>query len=64
MIAENFNEWVECITKKCKIKLDSTYAKERIEVLSNENHLETKKFEELYGKEHLENVIHWFQQIV
>lgn len=64
MIPDNFNDWVNCITKKCKINLDSSYARKRIEVLEDDQNEETKRFLELYGQEHLDNVIHWFKQIL
>lgn len=64
MISDNFDDWVYCLTQKCKIKLDSTFAKKRLSILEDSNHEETQKFKELYGEQHLENVIHWFKQIV
>ena len=64
MIPTDFNEWVECITKKCGIQLSSTFAKKRLAILTNETHEETKKYKELYGEDHLNNIIHWYQQII
>ena len=60
----SFDEWLDCITNKCKINLDKEFAKKRLEVLTNPMMEETKKFKELYGDKHLENVIHWYKQIL
>lgn len=64
ILPQNFDEWFECITIKCKQIMDKKYAISRLKKLEDENSEERKKFVECYGEEHLENVIHWFRQVV
>lgn len=64
MLPQSFDEWFECITVKCKENLTPKYAMSRLEKLEDENSQERKKFIECYGEAHLENVTHWFRQIV
>lgn len=64
MIPETFEQWKKCITDDCKISLTKGFAKSRLSVYSNLETDETQKFLQLYGKQHLENIKHWFEQIV
>jgi hypothetical protein len=64
MVPENFDDWVICITKHCKVNLNSSFAKKRLAVYEDGNHAETKKFKAIYGQQHLENIILWYRQIV
>jgi hypothetical protein len=43
--------------------LTKEFAKKRLSVYEDANHAETRKFEKLYGKQHLNNVIYWFKKI-
>jgi len=63
MIAYTFEEWKNCIVNDCKIKLTREFAQERLSVYENPKNPETLKFIKLYGKQHLENIIHWFKRI-
>lgn len=63
MIPRNFEEWKNCIVNDCGIQLTKTFAKKRLNVFENDNHPETKKFVELYGEQHLKNVIYWYRKI-
>jgi hypothetical protein len=47
---DSFDNWVSCLTQKCKIRLDLIFAKERLSVLENSNKKETQKFRELYER--------------
>jgi hypothetical protein len=61
MISKTYEEWKFCIIEKCGISLTFEYIEERLSVLSNEQNKERNKFIELYGQEHLNNVIDWFK---
>jgi hypothetical protein len=63
MIPKTFNEWKDCIINDCKIELTKQFASERLAVYQNQTHEETKKFVQLYGEQHLKNIIQWLQQI-
>jgi hypothetical protein len=63
MIPNTFNDWKKCIEQDCKIKLTNDFAKQRLSVYENEENEETKKFVQLYGEQHLKNIITWLQQI-
>jgi len=63
MISQTFEEWRSCIVDDCKINLTQDFAKQRLAVYEDSENTETQKFESLYGKQHLENVIRWFKKI-
>lgn len=62
MIPRNFDEWKNCIVNDCKIELTKTFVQQRLSVYENTNHPETKKFEKLYGRQHLDNIIYWYKK--
>jgi hypothetical protein len=61
MIPKTYSEWRNCITNECRISLTSTYIDERLNVLTNIDNPETRRFIVLYGNEHLTRVIGWFK---
>jgi hypothetical protein len=63
MIPQSFQQCFHCIVQECKIELTKEFAWQRLEVLQNLHHSETKKFVSLYATEHLQNVISWFKKI-
>jgi hypothetical protein len=63
MIPQTFTEWKKCIEQDCKIELTKDFAKQRLSVYENAQNAETIKFIELYGEQHLKNIISWLQQI-
>lgn len=62
MVPQTFDEWHFCITQKCKIELSKQYKIERLTILTDHNHHETKRMIELYGKSHLDNLISWYKK--
>jgi hypothetical protein len=63
MIPQTFDQWKHCITVDCKINLTKDFVLQRLTVFQDTNNPETKKFESLYGKEYLQNIIHWFKKM-
>lgn len=63
MIPKTFEDWKYCIVQNCKIPLTKEFAAQRLTILENKNHKETKRFKELYGKKYLQNIISWYRQI-
>lgn len=62
LIPTSYDEWRHCITEICKIALTPTYIQERLQALRNPNDRMTARFQQLYGNEHLERVIGWFER--
>lgn len=63
MIPNTFNEWKDCIVNHCKIPLTKDFATQRLNVYTNRENPETKKFVALYGERHLERIINWLNMI-
>lgn len=63
MILRSFEDWKDCIVNQCRIKLTKDFAQKRLKVYENESHPETRQFVELYGKDHLNNIIYWYKKI-
>lgn len=63
MIPRTFEEWRNCIVNDCKIELTKAFAAKRLAVYENQSDPETQKFISLYGQQHLQNIIRWYQQI-
>jgi hypothetical protein len=63
MIPQTFNDWTNCIVNDCKINLTKDFANQRLTVYQDKQNTETQKFISLYGEQHLNNIIQWFNQI-
>lgn len=63
MIPQTFNDWTNCIVNDCKINLTKDFAEQRLAVYQDNKNTETQKFISLYGEQHLQNIINWFNQI-
>ena len=63
MIPLTFEEWKNCIVNDCGINLTKEFAQSRLKVYTDEGNAETVKFKKLYGKVHLERIIHWLETI-
>jgi hypothetical protein len=61
-IPTSYGSWRYCIEVKCGIPLTLGYVRERIRVLSDPSHEETRRFSGTYGQAHLERVLAWFRQ--
>lgn len=62
MIPHTFDQWRDCIVNDCKIEFTSAFIQKRLAIYQDPNNTETKKFKELYGEQHLQNVIRWLNQ--
>lgn len=62
MIPQNYAEWVECLTVRCRIPLTPEYARERIAALNDLSDASTSRFQELYGDDYRLQVIQWFER--
>ena len=59
---ETYDEWKYCIEVLGKIPLTPAYIRERLTIMEDEQHAETKKFAKLYGKERLQRTVEWFRR--
>lgn len=62
MILTTFEEWKNCIVNECKIKLTKDFVANRLKVYEDKRNSETKKFIQLYGEQHLNNIIFWLNK--
>lgn len=63
MIPQTFEQWKQCIVNDCRIDLTTEFAERRLTVYQNETNPETRRFAELYGEQHLQNIIRWLKQV-
>ncbi|MBL6731115.1 MAG: hypothetical protein ISP74_09425 [Bacteroidia bacterium] len=63
MTPQTFNDWTNCLVNDCKINLTKEFAQQRLAVYRDNQNAETQKFISLYGEQHLNNIIQWFNQI-
>lgn len=64
MIPQTFEQWKNCIVNDCKINLTKGFAEQRLAVYKDKKNNETQKFVSLYGEQHLQNIIYWFELIL
>ena len=58
----NYAEWKHCITVDCGIRLTRHYVEQRLSALNDAKDYGTQRFTAVWGKEHLNRVIEWFEQ--
>lgn len=63
MIPQTFEQWKYCLINDCKINLTRDFARQRLDIYRDKNNPETKKFAQLYGEAHLQNIIRWFEMV-
>jgi len=62
MIPHTYADWLRCITVDCRIQLTADYIRERLTEMSDLKHPKTVEFTRLYGQQHTDNVLRWFEQ--
>ncbi|MBK0093597.1 hypothetical protein IBT49_25420 [Erwinia sp. S63] len=60
MIPQTYQEWHHCIVDECRIELTEEFILQRLDIMKNKAHQETRRMISLYGKMHLEKLITWF----
>lgn len=63
MIPQTFEQWKQCIINDCRIDLTTEFAEQRLTVYQDETNPETRRFSELYGEQHFQNIIRWLKQV-
>ena len=61
MIPTTYESWVRCITIGCGLELTPDYIAQRLEALRDERDEHTARFQALYGPQHVQRVISWFE---
>ncbi len=62
-IPTTYEEWVQCITVKCKIALTPEFARARLAALDGPQSAEAATFAALYGEAHLKRIIEWYRRV-
>lgn len=62
MIPDSYDQWRECITIKCGVPLTAEFIESRLETLKDGSSHEVKKFTDLYGEQHLRQVMDWYSR--
>jgi hypothetical protein len=62
MIPSTYEDWKHCVTVRCGITLTPAYIEERLLALRDPRDKMMARFQELYGQDHLEKVIAWFER--
>lgn len=60
VIPRNFAEWRRCIEVDCGLALTPEFVAVRIDALTRSGSEEARRFASLYGNDHLQRVIGWF----
>ena len=58
----NYGEWRECIEVHCRMRITEAFCKERIADLEKGKSLYASRFIELYGEQHLRDVLEWMRR--
>ena len=62
IIPQDYQQWRDCITIRCGLVLTAEYIEQRLHELKRSDHPNTKEFTKLYGAEHLQRTVFWFEQ--
>jgi len=62
VVSQTYEEWHHCITVECGITLTSAFIEERIASMQDDKDFRTSQFIQLYGPQHHQKVLAWFQQ--
>ncbi|MEM9629493.1 MAG: hypothetical protein AAGA21_24930 [Pseudomonadota bacterium] len=62
MTPSTYDEWRHCIVVKCGLQLTPEFIQQRLSALRDENDYQTLRFREMWGVEHLRQVITWFEK--
>ncbi|HAY82732.1 MAG TPA: hypothetical protein DCY79_23230 [Planctomycetaceae bacterium] len=62
VIPASYKEWRHCIEVRGRIRLTPSYIRQRLSEIQDDEHVKTKEFVRLYGREHLQRIIAWFRR--
>jgi len=62
MIPRTYTQWRHCITQACGIPLTAEFVAQRLTIWRDAQAQETQHFRRLYGDDHWQAVIRWFEQ--
>jgi hypothetical protein len=61
IVPHNYDTWHRCITVDCNIQLTVDFIHTRIIALQDDKDFRTQQFIKLYGEQHRQDVLGWFQ---
>ncbi|MGI9435586.1 MAG: hypothetical protein ACR2Q4_12285 [Geminicoccaceae bacterium] len=62
MTPGTYDEWRHCIEVKCGLQLTPEFVQQRLSALRDDRAFQTQRFREMWGDEHLRQVITWFEK--
>ena len=62
MTPGTYDEWRHCIEVQCGLRLTPDFIKLRLSDLRNDHAYQTQRFREMWGEQHLHQVITWFEK--
>ena len=62
VIPQTYAQWRHCIEVECGIAMTLPFIDERLKVWRDAGHDDTRRFAQLYGKDHCLRVQQWFEQ--
>ena len=62
MTPSTYDEWRHCIEVKCGLLLTPAFVQQRLSALHDHRNYQTQRFREMWGDEHLRDVITWFEK--
>lgn len=62
-VPANFKEWRHCIEVLCNTPLTESFVESRIQQLEKLQNKLDKRFVELYGEKHRQQVLTWYRQV-
>lgn len=63
VIPKTFEEWKRCIEHDCGIQLKRAYIEQRLTILRESHHEETRRFIQIYGEEHWQLIVDCFERM-
>ncbi len=61
VIPETYSEWHHCIVYECGIELTHSYIEQRLVILRELHHEETRRFIQIYGEAHWQFIVSCFE---
>ena len=62
VMPESYEQWKYCIEVLGKIELTPAFVGQRLAIMEDDQHAETKKFVKLYGLDRLQRTVDWFRR--
>ncbi|HMP73955.1 MAG TPA: hypothetical protein PKE55_11900 [Kiritimatiellia bacterium] len=61
---EDYPSWRQCLVQHAEIEPTTAYFRERLQVFSQSDHPETKRFRQIYGDDRWQILCQWLERAV